>query len=90
MNLFIPISPISLILIIPGPVRVSVQRRAGLAGGGECLARPQGRLRGRPPGQGVRGGRGAARGSGEGEAGLQLGGCGGGRGRCGEGQPAVI
>ena len=90
MNLFIPISPISLILIIPGPVRVSVQCRAGLAGGGERLARPQGRLRGRAAGEGVRGGRGSARGSGEGEAGLQLRGGGGGRGRCGEGQPALI
>ena len=81
---------LSLILIIPGEVRVSVQCGAGLAGGGERLARPQGRLRGRPPGEGVRGGRGPARGSGQGEAGLQLRGGGGGRGRRGEGQPALI
>ena len=90
MNLFIPISPISLILIIPGPVRVSVQRGAGLAGGGECLARTQGRLRRRPAGPGVGGGRGSAGGKGPGQAGLQLRRGGGGRGRRREGQPALI
>ena len=67
-----------------------MQRGAGLAGGGECLARTQGRIRCWPAGPGVGGGGGAPRGEGQGEAGLQLRGGGGRRGRCGEGQPTVI
>ena len=84
------ISPISHLSSLSGPVRVSVQRGAGLAGGGECLARTQGRLRRRPAGPGVGGGRGSAGGKGPGQAGLQLRRGGGGRGRRRESQPALI
>ena len=76
--------------LFPGPDGVSVQRGAGLAGGGERVAGAQGRLRRGPPAPGD-GGRGAApRGQGPGEAGLQRRGRWGRRGRCGEGEPTVI
>ena len=70
------------ILIFPGEDRVAVQRGAGVAGGGECVAGAPGRVRGGAAAAGDRGRGAAARGEGQGQARLQRRGRGGGRGRC--------